>query len=289
MSDARTPLERLPHTRREWSALLAELGIRPRKGMGQNFLVEPSVVGKIVKTAGVAPGDLVVEVGPGLGMLTGHLLHAGAAVTSIELDRELVPHLRNTFGNVEQLTVVEADALRVPLDQVIPGGASYSVVANLPYSVAAAVIMRFLELPDLPESMTVMVQREVAERLVATPPDMTVLSVAAQVLSDPKLNFMVAPGSFLPPPKVESAVVTLHPIGEARIATDQRPLFFEIVNGGFRHKRKQVLNSLALEFDVPKVEIASRLIAGGIDPMRRAQTISVAEWIELTRVWERAA
>jgi 16S rRNA (adenine1518-N6/adenine1519-N6)-dimethyltransferase len=288
MSAPGAPLDRLPRTRREWSSLLTGLGVRPSKGKGQNFLVEPGVVAKIVKTAGITPGDRVIEVGPGLGMLTGHLLDAGAFVTAIELDRDLVPHLRKTFGDLEHFAVVEGDALRVPLDQLLPTDTQYSVVANLPYSIASAVIMRFLELPDPPESMTVMVQREVAERLMATPPAMTVLSVATQVLSVPIAMFLVAPGSFLPPPRVESAVVTLLPLGDERITTDERPLFFKLVNGGFRHKRKQVLNSLALELDLSKDEIAARLIAGDIDPMRRAQTISVSEWIELTRLWERA-
>jgi 16S rRNA (adenine1518-N6/adenine1519-N6)-dimethyltransferase len=118
---------------------------------------------------------------------------------------------------------------------------------------------------------------------------MTILSVAAQVLAEPKSEFSVAPGSFLPPPKVESTVVSLDPLGEQRLAASRRPLFFEIVNGGFRHKRKQILNSLAFECDLPKDAIASRLTNAGIDPMRRAQTLSVDEWLSLLDAWEREA
>jgi 16S rRNA (adenine1518-N6/adenine1519-N6)-dimethyltransferase len=123
---------------------------------------------------------------------------------------------------------------------------------------------------------------------VASPPNMSVLGVAAQVLSEPDLAFLVPPGSFIPPPKVDSAVITLRPLGESRISVEERPTFFKIVNGGFRHKRKQVLNSLTFEVDLPKDEILKRLRAAGIDPLRRAQTIAVEEWIALTRVWESA-
>ncbi|MCC6792050.1 MAG: 16S rRNA (adenine(1518)-N(6)/adenine(1519)-N(6))-dimethyltransferase RsmA, partial [Thermomicrobiales bacterium] len=162
------------------------------------------------------------------------------------------------------------------------------VVANLPYGVASPVIMHFLAQPRQPASMTVMLQREVAERLAAEPPAMSVLSVAVQALATPRPEFLVAPGSFLPPPKVESAVVTLFPHPAPRLAFERHPLFFKLVNAGFRHKRKQLLNSLAFELEMPKEEISTRLSSAGIDPMRRAQTLSVNEWISLLDVWERA-
>jgi 16S rRNA (adenine1518-N6/adenine1519-N6)-dimethyltransferase len=228
-------------------------------------------------------------VGPGLGVLTGHLLQAGANVVAIELDRDLVPYLRRTFDDLGTLTVIEADALNVRIDEILPPDVPYTVVANLPYSIASAVLMHFLEQTRPPSSMTVMVQREVADRLVARPPEMTVLGVAAQVLSAPERAFLVAPESFLPPPRVESAVLTLRPLGESLLAAERRPLFFQLVNGGFRHKRKQVLNSLAFELDLPKEEIAARLTRAGVDPMRRAQTLSVDEWLTVLDAWEAAA
>ena len=287
MTDVRGPLERLPHDRREWSNLLQDLGIRPSKGLGQNFLVEHDVVDRIVRTAAISPGEIIVEVGPGLGILTAHLLEAGARVIVIELDRNLIPHLRRMFGDLPHLDVVEGDALNVELDEVISQSEPYKVVANLPYSVASAILMRFLEQERPPETMTVMMQREVADRIVAKPPGMSVLGVATQLLSDPTVAFSVAPGSFVPPPKVDSTVLTLRPIGEARLTADMRPQFFELVNAGFRHKRKQLLNSLAFELDDDRNEIASRLSEAGIDPMRRAQTLTVDEWLAIVHVWER--
>src|SRR3954447_13164545 len=157
MRESRSPVERLPSSRREWSALLNTLGVRPSKSLGQNFLVEHAVVDRIVEVSGVGPGDLVVEVGPGLGVLTGHLLESGADVLAIELDRDLIPHLRSTFGDLGRLTVVEADALKVDLNEFLAPGTRYSFVANLPFAVASPVLMRFLEQEHQPASVTVMV------------------------------------------------------------------------------------------------------------------------------------
>lgn len=286
MTEAPRPLQRLPGSRRDWLTLVASLGIRPSKGLGQNFLVEHGVVGRIVRTAALSPGDTVIEVGPGLGMLTGHLLDAGTRVIAIELDRGLVSHLSELFGDFPDFRLVEGDARSIDLDSLLQTD-HYRVVANLPYSVASAILMRFLEHHRPPAAMTVMLQREVAERIVATPPGMSVLSVAAQVLAQSAIAFTVSPGSFLPPPKVESAVMTLHPLGQNRLPAESRPLFFELVNAGFRHKRKQLLNSLAIELDVDKDAIEARLVLAGIDPMRRAQTLSVDEWIALLQAWDR--
>lgn len=288
MSDPTRPLLRLPTSRKGWGHLLTAISVRPSKGMGQNFLVERGVVERIVKTAKITPGDHIIEVGPGLGILTAHLLQAGARVDAIELDRELAAHMKATFGDIPELQIHEADALKFDISTLLTDGKPYSLVANLPYSIASAVIMYFLEQPTPPERITVMIQHEVAERLVAGPPDMTVLSVATQVLSIPRIAFAVTPGNFVPPPKVDSSVVSIAPLGDKRLAASRRPLFFRLVNGGFRHKRKQILNSLAFEVETPKAEIIVRLESAGIDPLRRAQTLTVDEWLRLLDSWERA-
>lgn len=288
MSEPIAPNKRLPSTHRGWMGLLTSLGVRPSKGMGQNFLVERGIVERIVKTAGVTPGDLVVEVGPGLGILTSQLLTAGARVVAVELDRELAAHLRRTFGDLEQFTLIEGDALKIDVNDILPPDSAFSLVANLPYSVGTAVLMHMMENSRQPAKITVMVQREVAERLVASPPEMTVLGVAAQVLAKARIAFHVAPTNFLPPPKVESTVVVLEPLGSRRLAIERRTAFFALVNAGFRHKRKQVANSLAMETELPKTEINRRLESAAIDPMRRAETLAVDDWIRLLDVWESA-
>lgn len=288
MSDSQSAVSRLPRDGRGWVALLRELGIRPSKSLGQNFLVDPKTVARTVAAAGIEPGDTVVEVGPGLGILTAHLLDAGARVVAVELDRDLIPHLQRTFADTGRVDVVESDVLKTSIDGLLPEPGPFKVVANLPYGIASPTLMHFLEQARQPTSMTVMMQREVVERLSSSPPQMSVLAVAVQALAVPRFEFEVPPGVFLPPPNVDSAVVTLTPIGETRLAVANRPKFFKLVNAGFRHKRKQLLNSMAFELDLPKEEIAARLNAAGVDPMRRAQTLAVDEWLRVLDTWTQA-
>lgn len=280
---AAEPAGRLPQSRREWQALMRELGIRPSKGMGQNFLFERGLVQRMVKTAGVGPEDTVLEVGPGLGILTEELLRKAGRVVSIELDRDLWPHLRASFGDDPRFTLVEGDALKVDLDTVIPPDQPCLVVANLPYSVGSAVLRRLLESPHPPRRLAVMLQLEVAERLVAAPPEMSVLGVATQFFAEGRIAFRVPPEVFIPPPNVESAVVLLETRPEPPLPRAEWDRFFRIVNAGFRQKRKQVANSLAAELKLPKETVGAWLEGAGIDPMRRAQTLTVDEWVALTR------
>jgi 16S rRNA (adenine1518-N6/adenine1519-N6)-dimethyltransferase len=281
MSDRFTAdLPGLPTTIRGWKALIADIDVRPSKGKGQNFLFERGVVQRIVRAAEIGAGDRVVEIGPGLGILTWELLATGASVTSIELDWRLAQHLRTFFVGVPRFRLVEGDALHLPLGDTLPDG-DYHVVANLPYSVGTAIVQRFLEAPRPPKTMTVMVQKEVADRLVASPPDMSILSVATQFLSDPNVAFVVPPTVFIPPPKVDSAVVrTTHRSSE--LAREQWPVFFRIVNAGFHQKRKNLSNSLSHALDLPKPDVNRWLEQTGIDPTRRAETMSVSEWVRLT-------
>jgi len=270
----------LPGSIREWKRLMESIDFRPSKGKGQNFLFDRNVVQRIVRVAGIEPGDAVVEVGPGLGILTWELLAAGAAVTAIELDWRLAGHLRNYFAAVPAFRLVEGDALAAPLDDTLPSG-SYHVVANLPYSVGTAVIQRFLEAEHPPETMTVMVQKEVAQRLTAEPPDMSILSVATQFLSSPKIAFTVSPNVFIPPPNVDSAVVRLER-RETELPRSDWPRFFRIVQAGFHQRRKNLANSLSHALGAPKPDVEQWLRESGIDPIRRAETLRMEEWIALT-------
>ncbi len=273
----------LPTSRQGWVALLDRLGVRPSKGLGQNFLFERGIVQRMVRAAEIDADDLVLEIGPGLGILTESLLDHAGAVIAVELDRRLAEHLRATFGADPRFRLLEQDALDLAIDEIIPLGNDYVMAANLPYSAASAVLRSFLARERRPRRLAVMVQREVAERLVAVPPNMSILSVATQFYAAPRIAFHVPPAVFIPPPKVESAVVVLVVHAELPLASQQHGRFFRIVNAGFRHKRKQVANSLAAELVAPKDEIVRWLGQGGIDPSRRAQTLSVAEWVALTR------
>src|SRR4051812_13496004 len=268
-------LPAIPTTIRAWKGLIEQIGVRPSKGKGQNFLFERGVVQRIVRTAKITPGDHVVEIGPGLGILTWELLNAGASVTAIELDWRLAEHLDLFFASVPSFRLVEGDALTVDLAGTLPNE-PYKIVANLPYSVAAAVIQRFLEAEHPPETMIVMVQKEVALRLMAPPPDMSILSVATQFFSEPAMAFTVPPGVFIPPPRVDSAVISLRAITPA-LDREQWPLFFRIVHAGFGQKRKNLANSLSHGLAIEKPETESWLRENQVDPMRRAETLTVAE------------
>lgn len=276
------PATRIPASRRDWTRLMTQLGIRPNKGLGQHFLFERGVVERMVRQAGVERDDTVLEIGPGLGILTSELLRKAGPVVAVELDRGLAGHLEVAFGDLPNFTLVQGNALYLTSDDLIPSGVPFDVVANLPYSVGTAILRHLLEQPRKPRRLTVMLQKEVADRLVAQPPDMSVLGVATQFFADPRLAFTVDPAVFIPPPKVASAVVILDVRAEPLLPVELQPLFFTIVTSGFRQKRKQVANSIADVLQLPKAEIAAWLSATDIDPMRRAETLVVAEWVALT-------
>ncbi|HEY7031260.1 MAG TPA: 16S rRNA (adenine(1518)-N(6)/adenine(1519)-N(6))-dimethyltransferase RsmA [Thermomicrobiales bacterium] len=273
----------MPTSRQGWQSLLDRLGIRPSKGLGQNFLFERGVVQRMVRALDVGPDDLVLEIGPGLGILSEELLHHAKQIVAVELDRRLAAHLRETFANERKIHLIEGDALTIDLSEIVGPNQPYLVAANLPYSVGTAVLRRLLETPNRPERLALMVQKEVAERLVARPPKMTVVGVATQFYAEPRIAFAVPPSVFIPPPNVESAVVLLQTRRELPLPEADRPRFFRIVNAGFRHKRKQLANSIADELDAAKADVAAWLTKAGVDPMRRAETLSVPEWIALTR------
>ncbi len=273
-------LPQIPTTVRAWKALIDDLGLQPSKGKGQNFLFDRNIVQRIVRSAGIGPGDNVVEVGPGLGILTWELLASGANVTSIELDWRLAKHLKSLFSGVDRFRIVEGDALSVELNEALPQ-APLQFVANLPYSVGTAVIQRFLEAESPPETMTVMVQKEVAERICALPPDMSILSTASRFLSTPSILFSVPPSVFIPPPRVDSAVLRLRS-REPELPRAEWPRFFQNVQAGYHQKRKNLANSLSHALGRPKPDVERWLRTTGIDPARRAETLSVAEWVALT-------
>lgn len=267
-----------PRSADAWKKILHARNIRPTRSMGQNFLVEPEVVEAIADVAGIEPGDLVVEIGPGMGILTRELLARGAEVIGIELDRDLAMFLHEDLAGFETFSLVERDARYVDIPE-ITGGRPYQVTANLPYSVATVIIRRFMESPTPPIRMTVMVQREVAERMTAEPPEMSLLGLATQLYADAGIALFVPPGVFLPPPKVESAVVVLN-ARPALPGTDlSRSRMFTLATMAFQRKRKTLSNGLAMGLDRPKAELDAALQAIGIDPMRRPQTLTVDEWL----------
>jgi len=262
-------------------ALLATLEQRARKRFGQHFLTDHGVVERIVRAARVAPGDRVVEIGPGLGILTTGLLEAGAALTAVELDRDLAAFLRERFPG---LTLVEGDAERVDWPTLCPGS-GWKVVANLPYNVGTHVTMDLLRRPATFTSVTVMLQREVVDRLCANPGTKAygALSVEVQARADASVHLHVPPDRFHPRPKVDSAVVRL----DLRVAPEVVGVPLEhldtVVRAAFAYRRKTLLNSLAARFG--RDETARALGVAGIAPTLRAERLDLAAFGALARAF----
>ena len=263
---------------------MSALGLTPSKALGQNFLHDRGVVRRIAEGAGVGPDDTVLEIGPGLGILTEELAARARRVVAVELDARLAAYLPTVMPpNAE---IVHADALAV--DPPALAGPDYRVVANLPYSVGNAILRRMQEADPPPRSLTVMVQREVAERMTAAPPAMSILAVAVQFYGAPRILFRVGGGAFIPPPSVESAVV--------QIVTHNLPLpradhaaFFGVVQAGFAQKRKQLANTLSAGLLVERPVIVAALDAAGIAPTERAERLAVADWLRVYRALQDVA
>ena len=254
----------------------------PPRRLGQHFLVDDAVVDRIVSAVGVNGGETVVEIGPGRGALTAALARQAERLVLIELDRELASSLERRFGAVDNVSVLHADARYVSTADIpVLDGRPYAVVGNLPYYAASPIIRNFIEAADPPERMVAMVQREIAEKMCAPAGRKSLLSVAVQLYADVEMLFDVAPGAFRPPPKVTSTVIELRPLGRPRVPLESVPGFFEIVKAGFSQPRKKLRNSLANGLGVSGGSLGQLWERAGIDPARRAATLSLDEWAGL--------
>ena len=260
-------------------ATLSSLGLSPRKALGQHFLVGQHVVSTIIKASQIEPGDTIVEVGPGLGVVTRELVQRSKRVIAVELDRELALALERELGDVA-LKVVHADAREVDVRE-LTGGVPYKLVANLPYYAASPILRRFLESSHPPTRAVAMVQREVAKNMVAQPGAMSLVSVGVQLYGQPRIVGYVPPSAFYPRPKVTSAIVSIDVYQEPALELDDRQAFFKVVRAGFSTPRKQLRNALANGLAVPQDEALRLLEKACIDPTRRPATLSLTDWKSL--------
>ncbi len=267
----------------EVRATLKAAGLRARHGLSQNFLADADVLDAILAEADPAPGERVLEIGPGLGLLTGGLLAAGAAVTAVELDRGLAGFLRERFEPAiadGQLALIEGDALDQDLGALL--APPYDVVANLPYHITSPILHALLGTPPRPRRAVLMVQREVGERISAPAGKMSYLSVFVQYHARVRVAFLVPPGAFEPEPAVDSAIIVVEPFdADDRLDPETEDGLWRLVQAAFRERRKMIHNVLSRQLPVDASRVATALAAAGIDPDRRPQTLAVGEWLRL--------
>jgi 16S rRNA (adenine1518-N6/adenine1519-N6)-dimethyltransferase len=268
------------------AALLRHYQLHLRKGLGQHLLADPNVLNKIVQVAELTADSLVLEIGPGLGTLTRPLARIARQVIAVELDEAMFGVLRQELAGLPNLELVLGDILQLDPAALLASATGsveqpYTVVANLPYYITSAVIRHLLECSYPPRRLVLTVQREVAQRIVATPGHMSLLAVSVQFYGEPRLMARIPAGAFIPPPKVDSAVIRIDAHAAPPVVVPGVGLFFRVVRAGFSQKRKQLRNSLSAGLGLSSQQVLAIMARAGIQPQRRAQTLSMAEWAAL--------
>ena len=264
-------------------ALLRRHGVeRTNKGLGQHLLISRKALDAVVAAAELTPDDNVLEVGAGTGVLTVELATRARRVVAVEMDRAILPILREVVEPFPNVEIIPRDLLTVEPEDVF-GTERYKLVANLPYYITALIMRHILEARNRPELLVVMVQREVAERMTAAPGAMNLLGLSAQFYGAPRIVAHVLATAFFPPPKVDSAVVRLDLFPQPPLEGPARELFFRLARAGFAEKRKQLHNSLERNLRIEPAQALGWLQACAISPERRAQSLNLDEWLALTR------
>jgi 16S rRNA (adenine1518-N6/adenine1519-N6)-dimethyltransferase len=271
---------------RELRSLLYAHQMRPNKAFGQNFLVDRSVLQRIIGAAEINAGDQVLELGAGTGVLTRELAKHARRVVAVELERDMLSLLAETTRHFANVELVERNMLYVDPAGVF-GSEAYKLVANLPYYITAPTFRHFLESTNPPRLLVVMVQYEVAQRIVAEPGDLSLLGVSVQFYGKPKIIAHVPARAFYPAPKVDSAILRIDLKDEVPLTSNQRDSFFRLVQAGFSERRKQLHNSLAHGLHRKDAVVQAWLSAASIDPARRAETLSIEEWLQLWHKMEK--
>ena len=256
-------------------------GPRPRKALGQHFLRDSGVLADIVAAIRPPAGGVVVEIGAGTGQLTEALLDDGYEVVALEIEDRLLPHLRQRFRGNPRFRLIQVDARDVDYDAILPPGVPFAVVGNLPYFAANPIIRHLLESSRQPTEAVLMVQREVAREIAAKPGQSSLLTISIQVYAEAESLFDVPPMAFDPPPAVHSSVIRLRLRPRPLVPRHEVEPFFALVSKSFRNPRKQIHNALARETGLTAEQADDSLRAAGIDPMRRAETLSIPDWLAL--------
>jgi len=264
------------------AALLKRYALRPHKGLGQNFMKDPFALETIVSAAEIQPTDTVLEIGPGLGSLTRYLAVAAEDVVAVELDQNLLPPLRAVLAPYQNVRLIQGDILKLSPQELIAEN-EYIVVANIPYYITSAVIRHLLEHAPKPRRIVLTVQKEVAERICATPGDMSLLALSVQIYGQPRIAARIPADAFYPAPKVDSGVLVVDIYPAPLVEGELLDTFFKLVRAGFSQKRKTLRNSMSSGLHISPAQAAELLTHTNIDPQRRAETLSIEEWEQLAK------
>jgi 16S rRNA (adenine1518-N6/adenine1519-N6)-dimethyltransferase len=259
------------------AAVLKRYGLRADKALGQNFLQDESALEKIANAAEILEDDCVLEIGPGLGSLTRYLAVSAKKVTAVELDHDLLAPLQAVLQPYQNVRVVHGDILKLSISELVDQP-NYIVAANIPYNITSAIIRHLLEGNVKPRRVVLTIQKEVAERICAKPGDLSLLALSVQVYGKPSIAAKIPAGAFHPAPKVDSAILRIDIYDEPLIPNDLSNIFFKLIKAGFSQKRKTLRNSLSSGLHIPATEAETLLASAGINPMRRAETLSIEEW-----------
>jgi len=252
--------------------------IKPIKKLGQNFLNSKRVVKEMIEAADLRPGDFVLEIGPGFGILTKEIAKTAKKVVAVEKDKRLADFLKQELNRCGNVKIINKDILQITDYELQT--ADYKLISSLPFYIASAVIKKFLEDKNPPKQMVLIVQKEVAQRITAKPPKMNLLSIFVQIYSEPKIISYIPKECFSPKPKVTSALIKITPFRD-RPGLSQMQEFSKIVKAGFSSPRKQLVNNLSKELKKSKPQIAQWLKENNINPNQRAQTLSIEDWLNL--------
>lgn len=264
-----------------WPRYLKARGIRPRKGLGQHFLIDERILARIAEAAELAPGEWALEIGAGPGTLTRHLALRADRVVAVEIDERFLPVLREVLAPYPHVTIVHGDILALDPPTLVEGH-PYRVVGNIPYFITSAILRHLMEAALKPRRIVLTVQWEVAHRITAGPGAMSLLAVSVQVYGRPRIVERIKAGAFWPRPEVDSAVVVIEPYERPAVDLGDPDWFFAVVRAGFGQRRKQLHNALAHGLRLPDAAVRAAMAQAGIDPARRAETLSLEEWARLS-------
>lgn len=266
-------------------AQLRKYRIHPKKSLGQNFLADPNGLMQVLDAAEIEPAESVLEIGAGLGSLTLLLAQKSQMVTAVELDNALIPPLREGIAGYENVKIIEGDVLNLSPDTLMDKS-GYLVVANIPYYITSAIIRHLLNAQNKPARLIMTIQREVAERIVARDGKHSLLSLSVHVFGKPEVCSIIPARCFFPEPDVDSAVLRIRLYPQPLISLQSMDQFFKLAHAGFSQKRKTLRNSLSAGLQVSTQNVEALLAQAGVDPQRRAETLTLEEWNRLTAIFK---